>query len=98
LELSYDPAVGEWLEISDHIAQEHQSSSMSCRVVGLRLSLSHPFMERFGGLDADQIEPLLRVAAALGLAEVAARDGGVRGAGTIRRNVNELLRSALSRI
>jgi hypothetical protein len=98
LELSYDPAVGEWLEISDHIAQEHQSSSTSCRVVGLRLSLSHPFMERFGGLDADQIEPLLRVAAALGLAEVAARDGGVRGAGTIRRNVNELLRNALSRI
>ena len=52
-------------------------------------------MERFGGIDPDQIEPLLRIAAALGLSEVAARDSGVRMAGTIRRNVNELLRNAL---
>lgn len=97
IELSVDPAVGDWLEISDQVAQEESSSSdNSCRIVGLRMSLVHPFMQRFGGIDSDEIEPLLRVAAALGLAEVAARDSGVRMAGTIRRNINELLRNALS--
>ena len=62
----------------------------------VRISLTHPFMTRFGGLDADQIEPLLRVAAGIGLAETAARDSGVKNAGIIRRNLNELLRGALS--
>lgn len=94
IELSDDPAVGDWLEISDHVVREEDRSE-GRRIVGLRLSLRHPFMERFSGTDPDQIEPLLRVAAALGLGEVAARDSGVKYAGTIRRNVNELLRNAL---
>jgi hypothetical protein len=97
LELSTDPAVGDWLEISDGVIQEHtdDDEEASRRVIGLRLSLVHPFMQRFCGTDCEDIEPLLRVAAALGLAEIAARDAGVRQAGTIRRNVNELLRNAL---
>jgi Histidine kinase-, DNA gyrase B-, and HSP90-like ATPase len=97
LELSVDPAMGDWLELSDEVAkQEIAATGTERRVVGLRLSLVHPFMQRFCGTDAEEIEPLLRVAAALGLAEVAAREGGARKAGTIRRNVNELLRAALS--
>ncbi|MHB1561178.1 MAG: ATP-binding protein, partial [Isosphaeraceae bacterium] len=67
------------------------------RCIGVRLSLAHPFMDRFGGTDAASIEPLLRVAAAIGLAETAARDAGVLMAGTFRRNINELMRDALSR-
>jgi hypothetical protein len=107
LELTTDPAVGDWIEVCDRIAMpansgENQAasaeeSSQGERRVGLRLSLAHPFMERFGGTSAAQIEPLLRVAAALGLAEVAARQGGMRMAGTIRRNINQLLRDALSK-
>lgn len=96
LELTDNDAVGNWLEISDQVAKEHTGKKTeSRRIVGLRLSLVHPFMQRFGGTESEQIEPLLRVAAALGLAEVAARDSGVRKAGTIRRNINELLRNAL---
>ena len=37
------------------------------------------------------------IAAAIGLAGTAARDSGVRSAGTIRRNINELLRNAMSK-
>jgi hypothetical protein len=96
LELSVDPAVGEWLEISDEVAREaKRAGETDRRVVGLRLSLVHPFMQRFCGTECEEIEPLLRIAAALGLAEVAARDGGARKAGVVRRNLNELLRSAL---
>ena len=96
LELSDDPAVGDWLELSD-LPSIGQGDLETRRVVALRLSLCHPFMERFAGVQSDEIEPLLRIAAALGLAEVAARDSGVRMAGTIRRNVNDLLRNALCR-
>jgi len=97
IELTYDPAIGDWLSLSDHIAEEGKSKAEEdgYRIIGLRMSLAHPFMERFSGTDCEQIEPLLRLAAALGLAEVVARDSGVKMAGTIRRNVNELLRNAL---
>lgn len=99
IELTYDPAIGDWLSLSEHIANEERSAAAEAgyRVIGLRMSLAHPFMERFSGTDCEQIEPLLRLAAALGFAEVVARDSGVRMAGTIRRNVNELLRNALWR-
>jgi hypothetical protein len=53
-------------------------------------------MDRFCGIEPLRIEALLRVGAAIGLAETAARDGGVLMAGTIRRNINELLRNALA--
>jgi hypothetical protein len=93
LELSDDPGIGEWVSISDRSAQNDKSG---IRRLGVRLSLVHPFMIQFGGADAARIEPLLRVAVAICLAEVTARTSGVRAAGTIRRNINQLLRDALS--
>lgn len=94
IELSTDPSVTDWLSISEDTAQQGKDGA---RTLGVRLALAHPFMERFGGTTAEQIEPLLRVAAALALAETAARASGVRLAGTVRRNLNEYLRDALSR-
>lgn len=95
LELSTDPAVGPWLELTDGVlAAVEESETTTCRNIGMRISLMHPFMQRFCGTGCEEIEPLLRVAAAIGLAEVAARDSGVRNAGAIRRNINELLRNA----
>jgi hypothetical protein len=61
------------------------------------VALAHPFTERFAGSEAEEFEPLLRVAAAIMLAETAARESGVRQAGEVRRNINELLREALSK-
>ena len=94
LELTNDPAIGDWLEISD---RGEQSRSGEPRKLGLRMSLAHPFMERFVGADPGLIEPFFRIAAAIALAEIAARESGVRQAGTIRRNVNDLLRNALAK-
>lgn len=95
LELSSDPSIGDWLTVSDK--PDLSVGKRVIRQIGVRLALAHPFMERFSGANLDQIEPILRIAAAIGLAETAARDSGVRYAGTIRRNVNELLRNALSK-
>lgn len=91
VELTDDPAVGEWLVVSDTGDRLARPRKMD-----IRLSMAHPFMVRFAQADAEDVEALLRVAAALGLAEVLARDAGVRHAGTVRRNVNDILRDALS--
>lgn len=97
LELSNDPAIGDWITISDQPKPQGDTSNKAVRRLSVRLSLAHPFMDRFGGTEPERIEPLLRVAAAICLAEVTARASGVKSAGTIRRNINDLLRNALSR-
>jgi hypothetical protein len=96
LELSNDPAIGEWISMSDFPETTSSDSGEVIRELKVRLSLAHPFMERFGGTDSSSIEPLLRVAVAICLAEISARESGIRIAGTMRRNINELLRDALS--
>ena len=94
IELSTDPAVGDWVSVSDRPPVREEGLERRC--ICVRMSLAHPFVDRFGGADAASIEPLLRLAAAIGLAETTARDAGVALAGTFRRNINELLREALS--
>jgi Histidine kinase-, DNA gyrase B-, and HSP90-like ATPase len=90
IQLTDEPAESQWLAISD------QPPVGGNRVIELRVSLAHPFMVRFAQTDPDDIEMLLRVAAGLGLAETLARQTGHRFAGTIRRNLNDILREALS--
>ncbi len=94
IELSTDPAVGDWYSISD--AAKPSPNSAGHRLICLRLSLTHPFMQQFCGTTAEKIEPMLRIAAALALAETSARDSGEKNAGTVRRNLNQLLRHAFS--
>lgn len=79
------------LSVHDN-ATESGAKTMEMKV---RLSLVHPFMQRFGGVTVQQIEPLLRVAAAIALSEVTARASGVKQAGVLRRNINEFLRNGL---
>ena len=96
LELSDDPAVGEWFTVSQAVLEGEDADGRE--LLGLRLSLRHPFMERFVGADHEKLEPLVRVACALGLAEKTSRDSGVQHAGTIRHKLNKILRLALSRL
>jgi hypothetical protein len=91
IELSDDPAVGDWLTVSDLAAIAGKPDTIE-----IRLSMRHPFMVTFAQTNANDIEPLLRVAAALALSEKLARRAGVKSAGTVRRNMNEILREALS--
>ena len=90
VELSDDPAESQWLAVSD------TESGTDSHTIEIRVSLSHPFMISFAQTDADDVEAMLRVAAALALGETLARRSGVRLAGTVRRNLNDLLREALS--
>ncbi|MFT3786023.1 MAG: ATP-binding protein [Tepidisphaeraceae bacterium] len=90
IEISSDPGVTDWLTVTEHVDADKGE-------IGLRLSMDHPFMHRFSGSSAEEIEPLLRVAIAVGLGEMVARGtAGVKRAGEVRRNMNDLLREALS--
>jgi hypothetical protein len=91
IEVTNEPAESQWLVLSD--SRQAQDSS---RRIDIRLAMAHPFMVRFAQADPEELEGLLRVAAAIALAEVLATSAGVRGAGTVRRNINDILREALS--
>ena len=91
VEVTNDPRVSDWIRVFD------TGTVDDVRHLGVSLSLSHPFMERFVGADLDRIKPFVRLAAAIGLAEITARESGARLTGEMRRNINQLLKEALSR-
>ena len=93
IEISDDPGESAWLSVSD---SDQIGDANGVRILQIRVSASHPFMVRFAQSDPDEIDAMVRMAAALALAEVLARAGGVRMAGTIRRNLNEILRDAMA--
>jgi len=88
IEATSDPAVSDCFAVTD----SHRAE----RRIEARLALNHPFMRRWVGSTSKDIEPYMHIAAALALAEVSASLAGIQLAGTIRRNVNELLTSALA--
>lgn len=89
IELSYDPSLTELIEVGDSFIKEKVNDS-SLRQIGIRLSLTHPFMVEFAGVDTNKIEPILRIAAAFGLSEIIAKDS-YKNQGEVRRNFNELI-------
>lgn len=96
LELSNDPSVGPWVELAEKPLKTKRGSGATVRQLHIRFSVEHPFTRAFIGPSNETLEPQLRIAAALALSEVVAREAGVRQAGTIIRNVNDLLRNTLS--
>ncbi len=91
IEISDDPGESQWLVVA-----QASSNATSPRELQIRMSIVHPFMVRFTQGDSEDVEAMLRMAAALALAEITARDAGVKQAGTVRRNVNDILREVLS--
>lgn len=88
MELSYDPSLKDLIEIGDSFIKE-KTTDESIRQIGIRLSLTHPFMIAFAGTDTNKIEPILRIAAAFALSEVIAKRSKI--VGDVRRNFNELI-------
>lgn len=87
-----DPAVWDWISVSD----SRGGSPEQLREITVQLSLSHPFTDNFWSRDEVSVEAFIRIAAAIGLAQIAARDSGATMSGTIVRNFNDLLRDGLS--
>ncbi len=62
----------------------------------LTVNQAHPFMRAWCELPGQELEPVWRVAIALGLAQEMARLGGGEMPGLVTENVNALLRTVLS--
>jgi len=88
MELSDDPAISEWVRV-------FESLDVHARSITIRFSLAHPFTQRFVTDELATLEPLLRIACAMGLAQVFARKAGVPKPGVVLMGVNELLRETL---
>ena len=63
----------------------------------IEVDRGHPFMQAFAHLPNQEIEPVLRLAAALGLAEIEARVAGVTDPSAVRMRLNAILRGPLAR-
>lgn len=94
IELSYEEIISDWIEIGDHLIEESELKRKG-KLVGIRLSLNHPFTLKYGGTSLERLEPLLRIAAAIGIGEEIARTLKVDKPSTVRRNLNTLLKNAL---
>ncbi len=96
VELTGDNPAADWLELAS--GPSAPSATDHSREVVLRVSLRHPFMTSFAGSDPDAIEPLVRVAAAVAVGTILARESGARPApSAVLSNINRLLRSDLSK-
>lgn len=80
----------DWYELT--ATQPHPES----RELAISMNLSHPFSESFINDDEAVMAPILRLVAALALAETTARLSGVPLAGTVRLHLNEILRETFS--
>ena len=95
VELTDDPThMRDWFEVAGH--EESGDAGDPGEVIRLRVSLRHPFSERYAGVEYENLELLTRFAAALAIAEITAREAGARQAGEVRRRFNELLRTVFS--
>lgn len=88
LDLVDNSEVQDWIEIL-----EESDLELGIKKIKIRLSLVHPFMSSFG---TEDIQPFIRLAIALSLSESLARMSG-GGPGAVRRELNKLLRTILSR-
>ncbi len=95
VEVSNEPShLQDWFEIAEHM---ESGDSGQHDVIRLRMSLRHPFSERYVGIGYENLELLTRFAAGLAIAEITARQAGARQAGEVRRRFNDLLGKVFSK-
>lgn len=87
LGLVADETVSRWLTVAKGGDRE----------IELTVNQSHPFMRAWCEIPGQELEPVWRVAVALGLAQEMARLGGAKQPGMVTENVNLILRNILSR-
>jgi hypothetical protein len=93
LELSYAEDDADWLIIRDRPS----ITDPEPREVVVRVAMLHPFMSQFPTLDTEGFSAVLKIAAAMALAEVAATELADRHPSAVRRFTNEILKTQMSR-
>ncbi|MCR6631485.1 MAG: ATP-binding protein [Magnetospirillum sp.] len=92
-ELSYAEDDADWLVIRNRPS----ITDPEPREVVVRIAMLNPFMAQFPTLDSEGFSAVLKIAAAMALAEVAATELADRHPSAVRRYTNEILKNQLSR-
>lgn len=92
IELSYVENPLEWLLISNRPSIIDPDP----REIQIRVAMLHPFMVQFPTLDTDGFSAILKLAAALALAEVMASELAETNPSSIRNFANEILKTSMS--
>jgi len=87
--LMADEANSDWLSV--------QESTDGSHALTIKVNQAHPFMRAYCELPGTELEPVYRVAIALGLAQALARQGGAKMPNLVIQAANHLLRSYLSK-
>lgn len=90
LRLVDDEGNSDWLTV-------RRSEDGVQRALALMVNQAHPFMRAYCEVPGQELEPVWRVAVAVGLAQELARSGGAKYPHLVTSNVNMLLRSVLSK-
>lgn len=85
VELVRDPPAP-WLDVSTAVNDEGEH-------LHVRINLSHPFSEQHLNDNERAMAPIIRLAVALAIGEVQAKDQGVKFVGTTRKNANKILKN-----
>lgn len=93
IELSYADDLSDWLTIRDRPS----ITDPEPREILIRIAMLHPFMSQFPTLDSEGFSAVLKVAAAMALAEVTASELADHHPSTVRRFTNEILKTHLSK-
>ena len=93
IELSYVEDSQDWLLISNRPSIIDPDP----RQIQIRISMLHPFMVQFPTLDADGFSAILKLGAALALAEVVATELAEQNPASIRCFANEILKTSMSK-
>lgn len=99
IDCSFDPSISDWIEVSDSFISENglNDDGNDVRKVGVRLSLSHPFMDNFVGTSVRELEPILRLVSAFSVAETLSRST-INQVGLLRKYLNILLTDSFSKL
>lgn len=81
VELSDEEGIGDWWSILELGELE----------IDIRVALAHPFTTEFCRQDDVCLEPLIRLAVSMAVAEIGAKNVGIQKPGTFRRFVNQVL-------
>lgn len=85
LELVDEPALQDWLTVRRDVGS-------TAPLVSVRVNQAHPFMRAFCEMPAQELEPVWRVAIAVGLAQEVARSRGAKFPNYVTQAVNALVR------
>ena len=87
IQLSYATESTVWLDI----CSKPGFTDPEPRRIVIRMSMNHPFIMQFQPMSSEHFMPILNIAAAMALAEVAAAEGANRNPSSVRQFANEIL-------